>query len=365
MPPTICLNMIIRNEIHVIERCLASVRDMIQSWVIVDTGSSDGTQLRVRELLPNLNGELYERPWRDFATNRNEALALAKGRADYVLFMDADDELLAPAGLLLSEPFADGYRIMCESTAGLSFLAPRLVRVSLPWQWSGVLHEYVSCPEPHSLAALPRVLIREHFDGSRNGDPKRKYACDARLLEELLQQDPTNPRNLFYLAQSYRSSDQFEKAEQAYTRRIAMGGWLEEIWYSMYQLGLVRLKLSRPWKDVERSLCDALELQPARAEPAWTLAVCNREAGRHHDALRFAALAMRCAEPEDGLFVQRDIYRWRAIDEYAMASCHIGAFAEALRGNRHLLRGSALPERERPRVAFNEMYCLQRLAPHT
>src|SRR5262245_60818994 len=92
--PTVCLNMIAKNEAPVIARCLASARPFIDHWIIVDTGSTDGTQQRVRECLQGIPGELHERPWRDFSHNRNQALELAGGAADYLLFIDAD-ELLA------------------------------------------------------------------------------------------------------------------------------------------------------------------------------------------------------------------------------------------------------------------------------
>jgi hypothetical protein len=37
------LAMIVRNEAHIIERCLGSVRSLIDTWTIVDTGSTDNT----------------------------------------------------------------------------------------------------------------------------------------------------------------------------------------------------------------------------------------------------------------------------------------------------------------------------------
>ncbi len=56
--PTICLTMIVKNEAHVIERCLASVKSIVSSWVIVDTGSTDGTQEIVRSVMAGIPGEL-------------------------------------------------------------------------------------------------------------------------------------------------------------------------------------------------------------------------------------------------------------------------------------------------------------------
>ena len=85
--PTICLNMIVKNEAHVIERCLASARPLIDAWCIVDTGSSDGTQGTIRALMAGIPGTLHERPWKNFGHNRTEALQLAHAQGcDYLHF---------------------------------------------------------------------------------------------------------------------------------------------------------------------------------------------------------------------------------------------------------------------------------------
>src|SRR5262249_51552449 len=78
----ICLNMIVKDEALVIGRCLDSVLTFIATWVVVvDTGSTDGTQDRVRDLLRSRLGALHERPWKNFGENRNEALGHAGGTA--------------------------------------------------------------------------------------------------------------------------------------------------------------------------------------------------------------------------------------------------------------------------------------------
>src|SRR3990167_6567765 len=73
----VCLNMIVKNEAHVIERCLESVLPLIDSWVILDTGSTDGTQDVIRNFFAQrgIPGELFESPWVNFAHNRNQGLS--------------------------------------------------------------------------------------------------------------------------------------------------------------------------------------------------------------------------------------------------------------------------------------------------
>src|SRR5580658_5577257 len=135
---TVCLNMIVKNEKPVIGRCIDSVRPIIDYWVIVDTGSIDGTQDIIRQQLSDLPGELHERPWRDFAFNRSEALTLARPHADYSLIIDADDALEIPPGFELPELDADSYMIDIRDTS-IRYQRTQLVRNTLPWRYEGVL----------------------------------------------------------------------------------------------------------------------------------------------------------------------------------------------------------------------------------
>ena len=86
----ISLVMIVKDEAKFIERCLASVKPLISRWLIVDTGSTDGTQALIKKTMKKIPGELLEREWVDFGTNRTEALELARGTAEWTLELDAD-----------------------------------------------------------------------------------------------------------------------------------------------------------------------------------------------------------------------------------------------------------------------------------
>ena len=130
--PSIALSMIVKNEAHVIARCLESVRPLLTHWVIVDTGSTDGTQEVIRASMAGIPGELHERPWKDFAHNRNEALELARGKADYVLVIDADDLLAIPEGFALPALASDAYQLRVED-AGTVYWRTHLFRADLDY----------------------------------------------------------------------------------------------------------------------------------------------------------------------------------------------------------------------------------------
>jgi glycosyltransferase involved in cell wall biosynthesis len=88
--------MIIKNEENVIERSLRAMLPHVQCWSIVDTGSTDSTKEIIHSMTAEYGrpGTLYQRPWVNFEHNRNEALLLAKDKACYTLFIDADEELI-------------------------------------------------------------------------------------------------------------------------------------------------------------------------------------------------------------------------------------------------------------------------------
>src|SRR5689334_24368210 len=87
---SICLCMIVRDEAAVIERCLQSVRGLIQTWVICDTGSTDRTTELIADALEGIPGELHQCGWVDFGHNRTDLMERAYGKADYLLLIDAD-----------------------------------------------------------------------------------------------------------------------------------------------------------------------------------------------------------------------------------------------------------------------------------
>ena len=84
---TICLTMIVKDEIKVIERCLNSIKDSINYWVICDTGSTDGTQDCIKKYFEdnNIQGELHEVQWKNFGYNRTLVFEKAKNKGDYYL----------------------------------------------------------------------------------------------------------------------------------------------------------------------------------------------------------------------------------------------------------------------------------------
>ena len=359
----VCLNMIVKDEAHVIERCLRSVRPFIDSWVIVDTGSTDGTQDRIRALMGDMPGRLYERPWKDFGYNRTEAIGLAREFGEYLFIIDADEVLHLPPGYQRPPLGGSSYAIEMEMGA-IRYGRVCVINASLPWRYVGVLHEYLECGQAVESPRLPDVRAVVHTDGGRSQGISviDKYAHDARQLEQALIDEPDNTRYVFYLAQSYRDSAQPQSALLNYERRAQMGGWIEEVWYSLYSAALLAEQLGHGQDSVVCRYLNAYEARPERGgEALGQLARYCREAGQFALARLFAEQAMGIPVPDDTLFVDTSWYQWRADDEYAIASYWTAHYDQSRRVCEELLASPELPAMQRPRVLANLNFALDKL----
>ncbi len=355
--------MIVKNEVHVLARCLDSVKPLIASWVIVDTGSTDGTQGLIGACMTGIPGELHERPFRDFGHNRTEAIELARGKADYLLVIDADDTLVVSDGFVLPDLAADAYSLLVED-AGMSYWRTHLFRADLDFQYTGVLHEVLTSDVPRTEARLEGVVYRRTMTGARSLDPK-KYEKDAAVLAAALAAEPDNARYAFYLAQSWRDAGLLDEALAAYARRAAMEGWEEETWTSLLEVAKLHARLGHDADTVVAAHLRAFERRPTRAEPLCYLAMFLRERGRVVAAYPFARAASDIPRPPgDILFLDESVYAWRAKDEHAVAAYWVGRHEDALAANRALVASGALPASEVARVEKNLAFCLDKLGAH-
>jgi len=349
--------MIVRDEAHVVRETLDSVAPHLDHWVIVDTGSTDATMEVVGEHMAGLGipGELHERPWRDFGANRTEALELCRGRADYAWVVDADD--LVVGELDLTGLVADSY--LLRYGPDFRYWRKQIFRDGLPWRYEGAVHEYARCLEP---ATEQRLEGDYHLESRRLGSRSRsadKYERDCRILEEAIARDPADERSWFYLAQSRLDAGDHRGALDAYTRRAGMGGWDEEVFYSLLRRAACLTALDEPWEAALRAHLQAWESRPTRAEPLYEIARHYRIADNFELGYLFAGRATRIPYPEaDSLFVAADVYEWRALDELAICAYYVGRHQESFEISTRLLESARLPDAERERVESNRDRCV-------
>lgn len=354
--------MIVKNEVANLERCLAAVADHIACWVICDTGSSDGTQDFIKTFFArrNLPGELHTIPFHDFGQARNDALDRACASElefDYVLFNDANMELIVDNAEFRKSLSGPGYRLLQRASGGLSYWNTRLVRRDSGSKYFGVTHEYIDVPG--DVVELQGAWYIDHADGSNRGDKSER---DIRLLKAALDLEPDNARYWFYLAWSYRDACQYVEAAAAFAKRADMEGWDEEAWMARLQHARCLRDLGDEDGFVSKAL-EAFKQRPTRAEPLYELARYYRERGRYETSLHFSELGLSISAPEnDILFIETDVYQTGLREEFSIAANYSQDAARWDRGYsicNSLALNRAIPDAPRELARTNLFFYLQ------
>ncbi len=343
---SVCLNMIVKDEKNVIQECLQSVKPLIDYWVIVDTGSSDGTQAIIKKCMHGLPGKLFERPWVHFAHNRNEAIDLAKNKGDYLLFLDADEKLIHPKGFVWPALQMDCYVATGKyyKQEDIEFGRILLINNHLEWEWAGVVHEEIRGrkSQPRKGAMLHDISILTDLGGARSKDPK-KTMKDALLLESALKEDPKNSRYVFYLALSYDVAKETHPALKNYLKRSVMDGNDGEIFYSLYRIARLQESIGLSPEIIMDSYRKAYQFRPSRAEPLYYLAKFIMQKRNYSASYKILKSALSIPYPKDQVFVESSIYQYDALWLFAECSFHLQHYQETYQVFLQLLSIQNLP----------------------
>lgn len=328
---TLCLNMIVRNESKVITRLLDSVSSIIDSYCICDTGSTDDTPNIIESYFKEkgIPGKIIYEPFKDFGYNRTFALQACENEsnADLILLMDADmvfwlNPAISPSEFKASLT-SDVYTIF-QGGDTFYYKNTRIVRNNRGCKYWGVTHEYVQVPGGliHDSIEKSRAFIIDVGDG---GSKANKFERDIRLLEQGLVDYPNNDRYTFYLANSYNDLGNYEKAIENYRKRIQLGGWHEEIWFSYFKIGLC-YKYMGKMENAIYEWMQAYGVFPNRIENLYEIVKYYREKGHHKIAYVYYDLAdrMRKKYPNiDYLFLHKDVYDYKLDYEFSIIAYYL------------------------------------------
>lgn len=328
----LCLNMIVKNESARIERALASAAPYIDSFVIVDTGSTDDTKEKIIAFFKKYNeehgkpksiiGEIRDEEFINWSQARNAALGWARRLAvvyqpNYLLLCDADMELVVHDKDAFYAAMTGEVHEMRQEAGSLHYSNVRLVKASNTGLYKGATHEYYDST-PTSEIGTDVAFFKDHADGSNRPE---KFKRDIRLLKADMKRDPNNPRSMFYLAQSYRDAGMPEQAIKWFKRRVEAGGWDEEVWNA-------QLNLAHCYKGIDddkfvANILKAYHMRPSRAESMYDLAHYYRHKGMQAPALAAAEAVAHLPKSTDKLFVNDYVYTAGIKEEISICAFYV------------------------------------------
>lgn len=305
---SISLCMIVKNEEEVIGRCLASVKDIVDEFNIVDTGSTDNT----KEIVAQFTDRIFDFEWiQHFAAARN--FSFQQATKDYILWLDADDVLLEEDREKLKalkkslssniDAVSMNYHLSFDPEGNVDAFIRRyrLVKRAKQFQWIGAVHEYLEVGGnlfDSDIAVSHLPLTHDH---SRN----------ITIYQQLIKSGATlTPRDTFYFANELLDHHQFEDAIYYYELFLTSKlGWVEDNIRACFKLADCYAHLN----DTENSVSAILrsfEYDIPRPEACCRLGYYFMEQGRNHQAIFWYEQALNIKQNPNAPFQHKSFSTW-------------------------------------------------------
>jgi len=343
--PTIVFATMCKNEEHCILETLKSVAPYIDYWIVCDTGSTDKTIELVKNFFAEkgIPGELHEDSWVGFDHNKTLMIQRAKGKADYIMHLDADDQLVGEFKFSLEESGKDTYHIPVRR-GGAEWKALILFKADYTWKFCGVAHTTIKALEipSYSTGDLSHYgyYISGEGIGSRAFDPK-KYLYDAERLQkqfwDTLISDPDglNSRSIFYTAQSYMDYGMYKEGLQWNRLYLKVKDtWIEETFEAQMRVSQCLMALEADLNEIIYEMDKAIEIFPDRSEPYVHLGRYLNQKSQHELAYKYLKQATRNnianAKTKYVLFVNQYCYGKHINDELSVACYWTGKLQEGV-----------------------------------
>ena len=357
MAVKLILTQIVKNEAHVVERMLNSIKSIVDGICIVDTGSTDNTIEVINNWGKNNNIETYvvERTFDNFENSRNHSFQKAReiflskndGHTYYNFWLDADEQLVVDSKFDKQKIDKDLY-MFNTYISNMKYTRNELCRLDKPFRFYGPVHEFIISENPNITSGLMEGLtVQVKMDGgSWKGNIPDKYKKHAAILEDYIDNKDRNSRWVFYTAQSYHDSasipdnraeneERLRRAMKYYKERVnRTDGYEEERFYSQFRIGTIKRALEMPWQEVHQELLKAYSMDPLRAESIKAIIDYYLMVGEWNMAFLYTKFAKenfhgKNPYPTRLLFVDESLYVWRFLEVHAAACFYVGRKEEA------------------------------------
>ena len=335
-----CFVAIVRNESHVIKRCLDSIANIATSYVICDTGSTDNTPEIIDSYMKEkgIPGEVIHKEWKNYGFNKSYLLeqTYEKNNAKYLIWHDADEVFLKDANNLTSyltkndtddlfnwlETHPESIFYIKTIYGNNHYKRWNIVRNNQLYKWISPKHEQLVGTKNNSSTFCDKFILLARQEGSASKDPDR-CKRDTQLFLDYIKENggiANCPREVFYLAQEYESLDK-QLAIKYYILNTQLSkiltNWNQEVYISYLRLG----RLVDDEKDKIKYWKDGFKLIPHRLECIFELMFFYRTKKDWHRSLKwgFSASENRNINDDD-LFVESNIYTHDFDLDFSMAA---------------------------------------------
>lgn len=344
--PTIGLNLIMKNEGKVLPRLLGTIYPLLDWYTVIDTGSTDNSKQIVKDFFDSkfIPGEIHDHPFVDFEDARNYAIEKIKGKADNAFWIDCDEEISIDEKFNLIDLKNKLIKYDC-GLLSVQYDSSKYARVNFfntgkPFKWKGKVHEYLTYPTETTMFSVEGLTTIVHPDGASWANEKEKYLNHAAILEKEVAKN-NDPRDVFYLAQSYKDAGEKEKAIEWYRKRVDMTeGYYEERYFAQLQVGNLMTNLGKLPSEVISEWMVCSELDNLKADHLVNIIEELKGNNFHESAYIFSKYAFERFHQKNP-YPQRTLFLNPSVYENQILNLHItNCLTTGRLGDLKQLRGS-------------------------
>ena len=359
-----CFVAIVRNEKHVIKRCIDSFSNIATSYLICDTGSTDDTPKVIEEYTAekNIPGEVIHKTWKNYGHNKSYLLDQAythnKSRnAKYIVWHDADEVFITnpddPLSYLTKQDADNLYNWLESKPQSIFYIKTiygqshykrwNIVRNNQLFLWISPKHEWLKATVDGTSAFYDKFILLARQEGNASRDPLRCQK-DAELYLEYISENggfEKCGREVFYLAREYESFNR-KKSIKYHKMKINLPGqWEQETYISYLSLGRIcsdEYYKIKYWKA-------GFKLIQRRLECIHEIVKYYMSKSKFDYALKWACLASENRNINiDDLFVESNVYNYAFDLDYSV-SAHLNGQNELanLINQKNMIRNKGKP----------------------
>ncbi len=323
------------NESKLVERFMRSAREA-DLVLIADRGSDDDTV----EILQQFGAKVMNikvEPFR-FDDARNAALALVPDEFDCLISLDLDETIEPERGWrkAIESEWKNGVNRLYylytanhrpDGTPDIVFKADKIHNMQFHWNYP--VHEVLK-PINKDVKVIAADLDGSKFHVHHWPNPFKDRSNYLSLLKLAVKEDPSNDRNMHYLAREYYKYGRWRDAIKSFRKHLSLptATWSAERAASMRFMARCYLELGeKGWSEVW--YLRACAEDPDRREPWIELAKFYFEIGFFEGCLAAASRALRISIAERNLdHYLSDEYSWREgpFDLIAISAWNLGYF---------------------------------------
>lgn len=331
---TVSLCMIVKNEEAVLARCLDSICAAVDEIIIVDTGSTDAT----KEIASRFTDLIFDFEWiDDFSAARN--YSFSKATMEFILWLDADDVFTPKdreAFLALKNSSLDDTDVVMmryntafdeEGKPVFTYYRERLIRRSIPFAWSGRVHE--------AIVHSGRTRYADHVAVTHRSVKSTYSDRNLRIYEKQAAEEELSARDQFYYGRELYYHKHYNRAKKVLIHFLSgQDGWLENNIEACKILSYCYMETDEPYYALG-ALLASFVLDEPRAEICCEIGLLFMYWQRYRIAVFWFELALALPRNDkSGAFISEDCHGYLPCIQLCVCYDHLGDFEKAREYNR-------------------------------